>query len=252
MPSRAQASAEGLHQSKSNLELRYCSRIPHCVLSFYKIPLSTTTTRKSPSHKCCGAARFPRLLVPQNCDTHSIGASPFQMPTLAMLTLAMAEGTKKAGSIPFAYTIEALIKLKVLRVFVHPILDHTHDHLQTQTDGSPSGSPSSMVGPSLQGAEVSLVERGGATVIEVSSQVDSCEKQHLEIPLPDEVAVDGQSLSVIQRPDHLELKLRIVASLGEGNWGTQSSSSTELETIHGKGYFACGGCGQPVVEQGIK
>ncbi|GAQ83545.1 hypothetical protein KFL_001520150 [Klebsormidium nitens] len=108
----------------------------------------------------------------------------------------------------------------------------------------------------MTGAEVALVDKGGATVIQVSiadSRADSCRKQRRMISLPEEVVIDRQSLSVIERPDHLELKLQIVASLGEGNWGAGSSSSnTEMKTFQEKGCFACGGCGQPVVEQGIK
>jgi hypothetical protein len=176
----------------------------------------------------------------------------------------------------FKYTLEALIRLRVLRIFVYTTpgghrresLFHHHQisaaeqrfHVHKEESAIPVlvsdkvQSPSiSMRSSSLLASRVSLDDTHGRTFIQLAiphpDSADSRPAQFLRIPLPEEVIVDRESVAVLLRSDHVEIKLSILASLGDGNWNNSSLSGHGARILQPGGRLACGGCGELLVEK---
>lgn len=180
----------------------------------------------------------------------------------------------------FEYTLEALIRLRVLRIFVyttpggHPreSIFHHHQssaaeqrfHLHEDESAPPVLASDKVQSPSISTlssllceSRVSLDDTQGRTFIQLaiphSDSADSRPAQFLRIPLPEEVIVDRESVAVLLRSDHVEIKLCILASLGDGNWNNSSLGGHGARTLaQPGGQLACGGCGELLVEKNLQ
>jgi hypothetical protein len=180
----------------------------------------------------------------------------------------------------FDYTLEALIRLRVLRIFVYTMPgDHPREkaffhhqssaveqrfHLQEEESAIPVLAPDKVQSRSISTgsssileSRVSLDDTQGRTFIQLAiPNPDSAESrpaQFLSIPLPEEVIVDRESVAVVLRSDHVEIKLSILASLGDGNWNNSSLGGHGARTpAQSGGQLACGGCGELLVEKNLQ